>query len=166
MNHNASRDNQSTDERDVRALTEYLTVLPDAPGLFEVVSQSGASYTVDAREGACTCPDFEYRDVICKHLRRVAFATGQRPIPTAIPADAIDEQLGRHVDGGPEADRPVLLADGGVVEAPEFTYHVEPPEQGGGQYVRCQGCGAELLLDLGGKDAMIHREGCPAGEVR
>lgn len=44
----------------------------------------------------------------------------------------------------------------------EYTHHVEPPEQGGEQYVRCESCGAELLEALGGKDRLVHRNGCPA----
>lgn len=73
------------DERDRRALTEYLTVLEDlgrardADGLYLVVSQSGSEYLVDAHTGACECPDHEYRGVHCKHARRMAFATGDRP---------------------------------------------------------------------------------------
>lgn len=117
MNAYDPADRESTDteldQRDVRALTEYLTVLPEAPGIYSVVSESGASYTVDGRDGACTCPDFEYRDIRCKHLRRVAFAIGERPLPAWIDRDAIDEHLGAHVDGTPR----VAATDGGVIEA-------------------------------------------------
>jgi len=79
------------DDRDVRALTEYLTVLPEAPGLYEVVSQSGESYTVDVRNGACTCPDAEYHDPDggCKHCRRVHFETGREAIPVRGPAPGL-----------------------------------------------------------------------------
>lgn len=95
----------STDpeQRDVRALTEYLTVLPDAPDPYTVVSQSGASYTVDAREDVFECPDYQYRGVHCKHFRRVAYATGERPIPTWIEAEEVDDQFGAHVDATPRA---------------------------------------------------------------
>jgi hypothetical protein len=143
------------DERDVRALTEYLTVLPEAPDVYQVVSQSGATYTVDARGGACTCPDFEYRDVRCKHLRRVAFATGERPVPAGVDRDGLDEQLGRHVDGGPR----VLATDGGqALERPEITEHREPPKQGGARFWRCAGCGRETIY---GADRLPHADGCP-----
>ncbi|MFB6087498.1 MAG: hypothetical protein ABEJ85_03165, partial [Haloarculaceae archaeon] len=56
------------DDRDVRAVTEYLTVLDDvgpaedAPGLYYVVSQSGENYLVDARTGATAffkCENFQ-----------------------------------------------------------------------------------------------------------
>lgn len=100
------------DELDARALTQYLTVLDDidrvrgALDLYLVVSESGSEYLVDARSGACECPDHEYRGRRCKHLRRVAFATGQEPIPAWVDRDDVDDQLGAHVDGGPvfEAD--------------------------------------------------------------
>jgi hypothetical protein len=104
----------AVDERDRRALTQYLTVLEDvgqvrgAPGLFLVVSESGASYVVDVRTGACQCPDAEYRapDGGCKHYRRCAFATGVREIPDGIDEDAIDPDLGEHVDDvGGDGDR-------------------------------------------------------------
>lgn len=103
------------DARDARALTEYMTVLDDlgrardADGLYVVVSQSGSEYLVDADTGACECPDAEYRDMRCKHVRRVAFATGARPIPTWTDRDALDDQLGAHVDAEPR----VVATDGG-----------------------------------------------------
>lgn len=104
------------DERDVRALTSYMTVLDDTPrvdgadGLYEVVSESGKSYLVDADTGSCECADAEYNapEGGCKHRRRVEFATARREIPTWVDADAVDPDLGRHVDD-------VALADGGQV---------------------------------------------------
>lgn len=98
------------DERDRRALTEYLTVLEDlgrardGDGLYLVVSQSGSEYLVDAREGRCECPDHEYRGGRCKHLRRVEFAIGEHPVPAGIDHDAVDDQLGAHVDGTTERE--------------------------------------------------------------
>jgi len=68
-------------ELDARALTEAMTVLPDAPGMYVVVSGSGSEYVVDARGGACTCPDARYRDRTCKHQRRVAYELGERDLP-------------------------------------------------------------------------------------
>jgi len=98
----------SFDDRDVRALTEYMTTIPlDAPGMFSVTTQSGSEYTVDARGGSCSCPDAEHRDITCKHIRRVRFAVGRRAIPDWADSDAIDDQLGEHVTGGP------VMADGG-----------------------------------------------------
>lgn len=173
----AATDTECTDpdDRDVRALTECITVLEDigpaagAPDLFLVVSQSGREYLVDARTETCECPDSEHRGVRCKHLRRVAFATGQRPIPAGI--DGVDELLGEHTD----AELRVAATDGGQIvddakndseTTVEYTRHVEPPEQGGERYVRCEGCGAELLESLGGEDRLVHRNGCLAKESR
>jgi len=120
-------------ERDRRALTEYLTVLEDlgrardADGLYLVVSQSGSEYLVDAREGHCECPDHEYRGGRCKHLRRVEFAIGECPVPEGVDREAIDEDLGQHVDGGPR----LPATDGGVpvtdARPVELTLTFEPP---------------------------------------
>lgn len=54
-------------------------MLPEAPD--PNVSQSRASYMVDAHDGACECPDATDRDVTCKHQRRMSYATGERSIP-------------------------------------------------------------------------------------
>lgn len=111
---------EEIDDRDRRALTQYLTVLEDLDeargreGVYAVVSQSGSQYTVDAGAGTCTCPDHEYRGVRCKHLRRVDFATGARPIPARIDRESIDEDLGRHIDATPR----LAAADGGEVLEP------------------------------------------------
>jgi len=162
------------DERDVRALTQYLTVLDDtgrardAPGLYLVVSESGSEYLVDAVEGVCECPDHRHRDVRCKHLRRVAFATGERPIPADV--DGIDEQLGMHVDATPQR----AAADGGIIDAgddgeilderdgpdwvgpfPEVDRYGEPT---GERFVRCPACGVEVLA--GEEHHATHRPAC------
>jgi len=116
----AAKDDASIDQsdREVRALTQYLTVLDDydrargADGLYMVVSQNGEEYLVDTRLGACECSDSQYRDVQCKHQYRVAFATGERPLPAWIDANAIDAQLGEHVSGPRQA-----ATDGGVIVA-------------------------------------------------
>jgi len=119
----ATDDSDESDQRDTRALTECMTVLPEtgqargAPDLFVVVSASGREYLVDTREDACNCPDVMHRDPDggCKHVRRVAFATGKRDIPPWVNRDIIDPYLGYHVDGSPK----VAATDGGsdVVEA-------------------------------------------------
>jgi len=103
---------ESTDleQRDVRALTEYMTTLPLGGDVYSVTTQSGSEYCVDAREGRCTCPDHEYREVRCKHIRRVTFATGEQPIPAWVDADEVDAQLGEHVEETPK----VAATDGGV----------------------------------------------------
>jgi len=109
---------ESTDleQRDVRALKEYMTTLSLGDDVYSVTTQSGSEYCVGAREGRCTCPDHQYREVECKHIRRVAFATGERPIPAGTDADEVDAQLGQHVEETPK----VAATDGGVTLA-EFT---------------------------------------------
>lgn len=102
---------EGTEPRTERALTEYMSVLPDGGDVFTVVGQNGGTYRVDRREGRCTCPDYEYRDIRCKHLRRVDFATGEEPVPLGV--DGVDPQLGEHTDGGPK----IPATDGGVLEA-------------------------------------------------
>jgi hypothetical protein len=47
----------------------------------------------------------------CKHAARVAFATGQRSIPTWVDRDAVDPVLGEHTSGAC-----VAATDGGVAE--------------------------------------------------
>jgi len=112
---------ESTDleQRDVRALTEYMTTLPVGGDMYSVTTQSGSEYRVDALEGRCTCPDKQYNledGELCKHERRVRFATGQWAIPAWVDADEVDGQLGEHVEETPK----VAVTDGGVTLA-EFT---------------------------------------------
>jgi len=98
----------STDdvELDARALTEYMSVLADigrvrhADDLYLVVSASGSEYLVDMRLPACECADHQYRDRKCKHIRRCEFATGERAVPEWADDEAVDEQLGEHIDNG------------------------------------------------------------------
>lgn len=104
----------SLDPRDARALSERMTVLPEGGDVYEVVSESGSSYSVDGREGRCTCPDAEHNlpdgdRKLCKHAARVRFATGQWSIPSWADTDAIDPLLGCHVDGTPR----IASSDGG-----------------------------------------------------
>ncbi|MFC6764796.1 hypothetical protein [Natrinema soli] len=97
-------------ERDIRALTEYMSVLEDigqvrgADGMYLVVTQR--EYTVDLVEGTCQqkngdiCPDQKYNlglNEECKHVKRARYATGQLSIPAEVDESAIDPQLGDHV---------------------------------------------------------------------
>ena len=124
-NSRPGREGECIDERDRRALEQYLSVLDDygpardADDLYMVVSQSGSEYLVDVRgAGSCECPDAAYRDATCKHQRRVKFATGLRPVPVEIDPADVDDQLGAHVDGEPEFvatdENRTLATDGGV----------------------------------------------------
>jgi hypothetical protein len=120
-------------------------------------------YTVelDARDvpERCACPDYEYRrgpdGEACKHMAAVALHLEQ------IDDVAIATDGGEIIEAGDEGE--ILEAREPSVE---YSRHVEPPEQGGEPYVRCESCGAELLESAGGKDNLVHREGCPAGEGR
>lgn len=158
---------EETEPRTERALTECMSVLPESGDVFTVVGENGATYRVDRREERCTCPDHKYRDIRCKHLRRVAFATGEEPVPLGV--DGVDPQLGEHTEASPR----VVASDGGILEAgdegevldeetPEYSYHIEPPNQGGARYVRCEYCGREVLG--GDPDRIPHRDGCPNGK--
>jgi len=102
------------DDRDVRALSEYMTVLGEGGDVFTVVGENGGGeYKVDSRKGRCTCPDHQHRAARCKHIRRVAFATGEEAIPAWVDRDSVDSQLGEHVDG----EVRFAAADGGIVVA-------------------------------------------------
>lgn len=109
----ATDDCTDLEQRDVRALTEYMTTLPLGGDVYSVTTQSGSEYRVDALKGRCTCPDKQYNledGELCKHERRVRFATGQWAIPAWVDADEIDTQLGEHVEETPK----VAATDGGV----------------------------------------------------
>jgi predicted nucleic acid-binding Zn finger protein len=70
--------------RTVRAATEHMTVIEEAPALFSVTTQSGSEYTVDLREGVCSCPDYRHREPAggCKHIRRTRVEVGQVDVET------------------------------------------------------------------------------------
>jgi len=73
------------DDRDIRALSEWMTVFVEAPGMFRVVSE-GPEYLVDLETETCECPDSKHRDPNggCKHIRRVRFTIGARDIPACV----------------------------------------------------------------------------------
>jgi len=94
------------DHLDAKALTTPMSVLPDQPEVAgaedmflvqhtreHIVSKVAGSWT-------CDCKGFQYHER-CYHVRRVQFALGERPIPAFLNTDAIDDQLGHHVSGGP-----------------------------------------------------------------
>ncbi|MCU4974862.1 SWIM zinc finger family protein [Halobacteria archaeon AArc-m2/3/4] len=110
----SSEECNDLDARDVRALTEVMSVLDEqdpricgADDLYLVVSGSGREYLVDIREGACECPDFQYNlptkdgRRLCKHAARITYETGMRPIPSWVDPNALDDQIGMHVDAEP-----------------------------------------------------------------
>jgi len=134
------------DDRDARALTESMVVLPEGGDIFTVVGENGGGeYQVDARKDRCTCPDHTYREVQCKHIRRVAFATGERAIPAWVDTSAVDPVLGEHVDATPQA----AATDGGVVErdssAERAGERARVPVAGGVLVYESRGVGRELV---------------------
>lgn len=108
---------ESLSDRERRALTEVMSTLDDQgavadnPDLYEVVSHSGKSYAVDlgGDEPHCTCADHLHRGKICKHIERVRYAIGIKPVPADVD---VDDQLGEHVTTG---EPRVAMTDGGVV---------------------------------------------------
>ncbi len=89
---------QPTTKRDIRAVTEYLSVVPIAPGMFRVYNADATKeHIVDLEGGACTCHDFQYRspelgDRGCKHIRRVRIREGVDELPP-VPRRRIDPTL-------------------------------------------------------------------------
>ncbi|KDE59194.1 zinc finger SWIM domain-containing protein [Halostagnicola sp. A56] len=69
------------EERSLRARTEAMSVLALGDGLYEVESESGHTYLVDLEAGRCTCPDHVFRNVRCKHVRRVAIEITAGRVP-------------------------------------------------------------------------------------
>ncbi|WP_254861593.1 SWIM zinc finger family protein [Halovivax gelatinilyticus] len=69
------------DERSRRARTEQMSVLALGDGLYEVESESGETYLVDATAGRCSCPDHLFRGARCKHARRVAIDITEHRAP-------------------------------------------------------------------------------------
>ncbi|WP_211195003.1 SWIM zinc finger family protein [Halorhabdus amylolytica] len=124
------------DDRDARALTECMSVLPKGGDVYTVVGENGGTYGVDLREERCTCPDHEYREARCKHIRRAEFATGERTIPSWADTGAIDEQLGDHVEATPQ----VAAADGGIIIASDDGEILEPDIKDDGRPDDCE-CG-------------------------
>lgn len=92
---------QQLDERDARALTEYLYAFDDlgwaadADGCWLVYAEGGGEHRVDVETGACDCDDAFYRDPVggCKHVRRIEFVTGEREIPAWADRSRIDPWL-------------------------------------------------------------------------
>lgn len=138
------------DKRDVRALTEAMSVLPDygrardAEGLFVVIGEnSNDPYLVDVVGKSCECPDHEYRDVKCKHCRRVEYATGRTAIPQWVDRDAVDDNLGCALDAEPR----YAVADGGeIIEADDDGEVIDDTDDGRPDDCDCGDWNAEAGL--------------------
>ncbi|MFC6905667.1 SWIM zinc finger family protein [Halalkalicoccus tibetensis] len=77
------------DRRSVRARTERMTTTALGDALYEVATERDERYLVDLDARRCSCPDHAFRDVRCKHLRRVAIeiTEGRLAPPGRLPAD-------------------------------------------------------------------------------
>jgi len=105
--------------RTERALTECMSVVStegtpvtDADEeTVSVVSASGSTYTVDAGDEFCDCPDYQHNHRRCKHIRRARFALGIDELSAAMLRTLdIAENFAAHCPG------PIVLAsDGGRV---------------------------------------------------
>ena len=109
-------DGAEFEPRDLRAATEDIEIEKEAPGMYE----ARGKYMLDIVEGVCWCPDHEYRNNHCKHLRKAEMIEGDREIP---PVPGLDEDLREKLeeavraDEGDEADEKVSITDGGVTSA-------------------------------------------------
>jgi predicted nucleic acid-binding Zn finger protein len=83
-------------ERQVRAISEEMTVIEIAENLYEVFGENGNDgYVVDtANSPSCTCPDFQHREPEggCKHVRRVRIEQGEESL------EEIRERLRKRID--------------------------------------------------------------------
>ncbi len=176
----SGQDSSDIEPRTRRALEESMSVLTpdfhpidnDSRTVVSVTTGSGSSYTVDAAAGRCTCPDYQRRqpDGGCKHIRRARFVLGRTPVPAAVFGSVdIADDFGANVD----ATAKVATADGGIVggDGAELVDDNAPAtwtgpyveyncygEMTGERYVRCSGCGVEVLT--GGEEEAPHRDGC------
>jgi hypothetical protein len=144
------------EERDVRALTEKMSVIPEGRDIYSVSTESGREYTVNTRERRCNCPDGQYHDPEggCKHLRRVKYATGETPLPAWGDIDAVDNLLGEHVKASPR----VAVADGGdVIVAGDDAETLDGEDEEDGRPENCD-CG-EWNADSGLSCWPCYREG-------
>ena len=163
------------DARDVRALTSVMSVLDEQDpriagrdGRFLVISASGKEYEVDTNERTCTCPDFEHNLPIenpdgsvrhsCKHIARCTYEAGQRPIPSWIDRDALDDQIGVHVSTTPRMAPGAVATDGGDADdddRPADCCCVEPedhPTDGGLPCFPCWNAGHRSPAGARGAD--------------
>lgn len=103
-------DPEELNERALRAWTERMAVTPIGGGCYLVESESGNEYTVDLIDRRCTCPDYQYRGVQCKHIRRVAIEITQERVPPPGKRVADCAHCGREAFV-PETEEPPLCDD-------------------------------------------------------
>lgn len=132
-------------ERSRRARTEAMSVLPLGDGLYEVESESDHAYLVDLEGGRCTCPDHVFRDVRCKHIRRVAIeiTEGRTPPPGKIAVACHDCGESVFVD---ESDVPSRRRGGGEAAEASGPYYCPNHEIRPGDTVRDRETGDRLTV--------------------
>ena len=93
---------ESLTKRQVRALTEVMTVFGGEGEIYSVVGENGGgTYTVDPIQGRCTCPDAKHNlkpNETCKHEHRVKYATGRQQIPDWVDENKVDDHFGALVE--------------------------------------------------------------------
>lgn len=97
-----------------------VTALGDA--IYEIGTEHGTTYLVDLASNRCSCPDHTYRDVRCKHLRRVAIEITEGRVPPpgklAVGCAVCGEELfvnEREVDEGSHYCEAHTLRPGAIV---------------------------------------------------
>jgi hypothetical protein len=139
------------EKRTRKALEEPLSVvaLDGTPlddtdaSVVRVISHTGGDYRVDVRDGKCTCPDHEYRDAECKHIKRSRIALGRTPIESdTLAACTVDPNFGDHVDADPQ----VVATDGGRLQRAESEHErTRVPVAGGVLVFERRDLGKELV---------------------
>jgi predicted nucleic acid-binding Zn finger protein len=136
---------------------DFQPIDDDSLTVVSVTTGSGSTYTVDVREGVCTCPDYTHREPEggCKHVRRARIALENRKVTTAeLAAADVADGLAEHAPG-PK----VIASDGGVVgdgseiisgdDSPRWIGpHTEYDKYGeptGAHYLVCSSCGVQVL---------------------
>lgn len=106
----------AVEKRTRRACVESMVVHPHGGGssMFDVYNVRGEMYTIDLRDGVCSCLDYVNREPSggCKHIRRVRLEFTLPPfevVPAAIRAEhtaPTDVELarGRRIDTDPEPE--------------------------------------------------------------
>lgn len=151
-------------------------------------NEPGHTYSVDPVAGRelvenrCSCNAAKYHEGPCKHqvavhknaavMLAVEMTQGEGG-PTAHTPDSVAQEAVA-TDGGQLVETDTETSDSGteIIDAgddgeilgtdgdhPAFTYHIEPPEQGGEEYARCIDCGYEILTEYG-VDTLGHADGC------
>ena len=146
-----AKESIDVEKRTRKALEEPLSVvafdgtpLDDTNvSMVRVISHTGGDYRVDVRDGRCTCPDHEYREAECKHIRRARLATGRTPIESdTLAACDVDPNFGDHVGADPQ----VVATDGGRRERAESEHErTRVPVAGGVLVFESRELGKELV---------------------